>query len=186
MQEMWTAASGEAFAAATMKEQAAMYEDLVSAVALELFPHSLYVRQVENDIWSPPRQSSVYQALLSLRKTVAGYLRLCERRKRQVSIVNCKVLVALPKSVPLVVENDLRLQMLDQNIDIPKFAPVLDRSRAQAKEFWLAYSSWRGCARYFESTPSTNPDGECHCCGEKGHWRKDCRKPSHSAMKSHV
>eukprot|EP00923_Selenidium_pygospionis_P015055 GHVN01026127.1.p1 GENE.GHVN01026127.1~~GHVN01026127.1.p1 ORF type:complete len:197 (+),score=5.23 GHVN01026127.1:269-859(+) len=65
--EIWCAAGGEAFSQIIANSEATTYEELVSEVALKLFPYSLHVREVEESLWSPARAPSVYQAVLNHR-----------------------------------------------------------------------------------------------------------------------
>eukprot|EP01068_Selenidium_serpulae_P001238 Selendium_serpulae@DN1321_c0_g1_i1.p1 len=94
-QECWAAVSTEAVAATISRELGESYEGLASRVAMELYPHSSYVKRVEDWLWRPPRAPTVHEAVYRLRSVAARYLRLCERRGRQVAICDVKVLDSL-------------------------------------------------------------------------------------------
>eukprot|EP00923_Selenidium_pygospionis_P023945 GHVN01041649.1.p1 GENE.GHVN01041649.1~~GHVN01041649.1.p1 ORF type:complete len:137 (+),score=17.37 GHVN01041649.1:213-623(+) len=73
---MWASVSSESLAATIMDKKATGYEELVSKVALELFPHSRYVLKLEEELWNTTRQPTVHSAVMSLRMLTARYLRL--------------------------------------------------------------------------------------------------------------
>eukprot|EP01071_Lankesteria_metandrocarpae_P001151 Lankesteria_metandrocarpae@DN1324_c0_g1_i1.p1 len=126
-QEMWAASSDEASAATIMNVVPKSHEDLVSHVVRQMFPYSDYVRQVEEELWKPSRKPTVHAAILWLRTISATYLRLCIRHKRQVSITNTKVLEALLTTIPIVVEQELRIQNHTDIIEsVMCYAPLLE------------------------------------------------------------
>eukprot|EP00922_Rhytidocystis_sp_ex-Travisia-forbesii_P014651 GHVS01021874.1.p1 GENE.GHVS01021874.1~~GHVS01021874.1.p1 ORF type:complete len:166 (-),score=11.12 GHVS01021874.1:215-712(-) len=108
-QELWIAACPENIADTIGSIDGNDYEDLVSKVVRKLFPHSRYVYQVEEVLWTPSRCTTVYDAICEMQRRAARYLRLCKRHERQVAIVNVKVLETLLSMLPADVEDELRM-----------------------------------------------------------------------------
>eukprot|EP00923_Selenidium_pygospionis_P004623 GHVN01007561.1.p1 GENE.GHVN01007561.1~~GHVN01007561.1.p1 ORF type:complete len:137 (+),score=4.64 GHVN01007561.1:272-682(+) len=100
-----------------MNNDSITYDGLVTQVAKELFPHSEYFRDVENDFLKSPRSSTVHKATQLLKNTAARYLRLCQRWSRPARVVNPRVLDALLSSLPSAIEDDLRLQERARNLE---------------------------------------------------------------------
>ena len=86
-QEAWMAAATPAYARRVGNiVDAENHEDLVSKVALVLFPVSDYVQEVEDKVRQGFRQATVLEADHYCQELLDRYVRLCRRREWEVSI----------------------------------------------------------------------------------------------------
>lgn len=172
--ELWVAASSEEVASTIMNVEANSYELVVSAIALQLFPHSNYVQDVEESLWHPARAPTVFTAIHNLKKYAACYLRLCDRHTRQVAIVNIKVRDALLNSLPVPVEQQLRLQQHDKTVQtIFQKAAVIEAELTRRQTTFRQFPTAVGQPDVTMGQSLRKP-GKCNTCGAFGHWRKDC------------
>eukprot|EP00923_Selenidium_pygospionis_P014796 GHVN01025656.1.p1 GENE.GHVN01025656.1~~GHVN01025656.1.p1 ORF type:complete len:155 (+),score=9.21 GHVN01025656.1:573-1037(+) len=77
--------------------------------------------------------------------------------------------------------------MPDQIDDILKYAPVLEAEHKRRNSgLLIATGAVSAAPAATSSQPrAPTPTGECHCCGERGHWRKDCRFAKHRCENCH-
>lgn len=179
--EFWYNSCPESISAVIGEAEGETYEELVDAVALRLFPKSDYVRDVENQLWSPERQPSVGWAEQELRRLASRYLRLCKRRTRQVAIVDVKVTEGLLAMIPLPIEDEVRIRQLDGTIaTILAHAPLIEAEISRRNQRITAAGASQpegevpaGAGDTKNSPPRT--PGACSRCGKVGdHWAKTC------------
>eukprot|EP00921_Rhytidocystis_pertsovi_P024303 GHVQ01039090.1.p1 GENE.GHVQ01039090.1~~GHVQ01039090.1.p1 ORF type:complete len:303 (+),score=53.04 GHVQ01039090.1:113-1021(+) len=164
-----------------MNTTASTYEGVVNEVAGRLFPYSDYVKELEDFLWSPPRASTVYDAILDMKKFAARYLRLCVRCGRQVAIVNVRVVEAMLAVLPRPVEDELRLQGRDKDLaEIVKHASVIEAEFARRKRVVNVSARAPVFPATVQPFPQTRlPVAPCHGCGDTGHWKKGCPYREH-------
>eukprot|EP00923_Selenidium_pygospionis_P001889 GHVN01002886.1.p1 GENE.GHVN01002886.1~~GHVN01002886.1.p1 ORF type:complete len:254 (-),score=10.54 GHVN01002886.1:134-895(-) len=158
---MWSAAASPDFSGIIMRADADTYEGLVDGVALTVFPKSLHVHDIEEQLWTPARGRSVHLAFLQFETMVERYLRL---------------------SIPQVVEEELLIQQKEGSLqDVLLNAPIYEaeyhRRRMQRERF--AGAAQDEVLRADPSKPNPVPRGKCHGCAEEGHWRQECPYKSH-------
>ena len=101
--EVWLTNASRHFATAVEKATDEDFEEMVSQVALKLFPRSDAIHQVEGWLMTPDRQNTVTEALNLVAHTAALYVRLSDRHGRTYAIGNDQMrecyLAALPEYV---------------------------------------------------------------------------------------
>eukprot|EP00921_Rhytidocystis_pertsovi_P000476 GHVQ01000904.1.p1 GENE.GHVQ01000904.1~~GHVQ01000904.1.p1 ORF type:complete len:221 (+),score=25.50 GHVQ01000904.1:1010-1672(+) len=112
-----------------------------------------------------------------MKKLSARYLRLCSRSKRQVAIVNVKVIDAMLSTLPSAVDDELRIQGHAESIEsIIKHAPIIEAEFNRRRKYSPSWSA-AICPNVPAATSGTRnwiPTSPCHGWGDQGHWRKDC------------
>eukprot|EP00921_Rhytidocystis_pertsovi_P000480 GHVQ01000908.1.p1 GENE.GHVQ01000908.1~~GHVQ01000908.1.p1 ORF type:complete len:306 (+),score=12.82 GHVQ01000908.1:1010-1927(+) len=124
-----------------------------------------------------------------MKKLSARYLRLCSRSKRQVAIVNVKVIDAMLSTLPSAVDDELRIQGHAESIEsIIKHAPIIEAEFNRRRKYSPSWSA-AICPNVPAATSGTRnwiPTSPCHGWGDQGHWRKDCPYREYRCDKCHV
>lgn len=109
-QEAWSHVSDPAIAPLIlgMETQPNEYEELITKVALELFPVSGGARDLERVLHEGRRFTTTAGGLLWLRNMVARFIRVGERRKYYISVTPSNLLEYYFQVLPVQVENEVR------------------------------------------------------------------------------
>ena len=160
------------------------HEDLVTQVALSLFPVSYYVQDVEVELTKGVHQPSVLKADHSCRDLLARYLRLSKRHDWEVSITRSCYVESLLTSMPMIVEQELRKGMF---YSVSNVQMVVKQAHHLECEFnRYKQSEVRVLPVQVSNNPLMEdvpppapvkkrlPTGICWACGQTGHFRRDC------------
>ena len=115
--EAWLFAATQEFAAVVERASDATYEGMVNEVALELFPNSTVVRQVERWFLKPDRKTTVRHALTTVAHTASLYLRLAARHNRTITICNDQIRDCYLGTLPSLVAKKLHEASRDRTVD---------------------------------------------------------------------
>lgn len=188
------------------------HEELVSKVARILFKTPQYIRRFEVDMLSPLRQSTVFEARLSVEDKIARYSRLCTRWEHPFHIADVRCNELALQSLPLDLEEDVRSHYDDPDWDsIWKRAEIREeRMRSKPSKLNIAlpttherptedqdhqmpqnkrpagrgqvYQPCGGCGGPHFRKKCPYKEYRCHKCDVIGHIAKVCRN---IAIKDH-
>ena len=136
--EAWQYAATQDFAAVIERANDATYEGMVNEVALELFPNSTVVRQVERWFLKPDRKSTVRHALTTVAHTASLYIRLADRHGRTITICNDQMRDCYLGTLPQHVARKLHEFNRDRSVnDIVTYAATYELSETHDDETYV-------------------------------------------------
>ena len=171
------------------------YEDVVRYVAKKMFPSSRYVTQLERELWTGTSWNTVLEASQWLYNQAARYVRLCERRGRELCITNTLLRETAERCLPTMVRRNMiragvrgRLEdlmdrayeiegnLLRERTEIPEPLGVMPVEEDELMD-----------SRSVASATSNRPSGSKKCpgCG-RNHYYKDCRYKKHRCVNCNV
>jgi hypothetical protein len=186
-QEGWEAVSSQSVAAVVGQIPAdSDHEQMVGEVAKRLFPHSRYVEELEEELFYGKRQATVLEAEHWVISGCARYVRLCIRRGHDIGIGNSRLALAALRTLPEVVENEVRREGGRLTIDnlFTKAYSIEEELRRRHGELPQPHGPTPAFPVEEQAdvpmTRRVRPDripGKCKGCGVTGrHFYKDCDK----------
>ena len=176
-QELWCGVSTLGLRPVIAEVEAERYEELVSKVALALFPRSRYVSILEAELFHGREQNSSLQVHTWLRTRAARYLRLCMRRERTVGITDCRLYESVLASFPTSIQAELckggRKTIKSLFTEAPDLEESLKAHRRNKVEPLGAMAAEETPEQSQRSPAARPPPTPCRACNQL-HWYKEC------------
>jgi RNase H-like domain found in reverse transcriptase/Reverse transcriptase (RNA-dependent DNA polymerase)/Integrase zinc binding domain/Integrase core domain len=153
-------------------------EELVDFVAMDLFPESDYVRELEYQLLGPIPFPTVKEAKKWVTLRLARYVRLIRRRNRPLGINDVQLLELTISCFPPPVAAEMMKQAFS---DINEL--FITAARVERAQTYLDQRTLKGepAAAVLHPVPTSTPipvlatsPYTCHCCGSTTHMRRQC------------